>query len=290
MINLTKKYAFILGLASVFILGLSSCSKKVVYNAPTAITEEITVVSSLEKQIAYQFVTVAKNDNSFFETSLGDSFVSRDQNWKGEKQSFINNRNQDSSYSRMEPIRILHDGSFVALHSRMLGDTLRFRWDILRIENEKILEHWSNVNDSIGLNPDKHTEIDGPTLPTQLEKTDTNRALISRFINQCMIREDGGASKFFNFGLYIQHNRDVGDGVNGLLWGMYKMKRKGHVIKFKHNYNIIAEGNFVLSSTEGFVGEEKYVFYDLFRIEKSKIIEHWDIIAPVDDFIYYHKD
>lgn len=200
---------------------------------------------------------------------------------------YVKNRSADESFNQIEPIRILHDSSFVAVHSRMLGNTLKFRWDILRIENQKIHEHWSNVNDSIGVNPNGHSEIDGPTVSRQLEKTSANRALIFQFIDQCMIREDGGAVKFFNFGLYIQHNRDVGDGLSGLLWSMLKMKLQGKTIKFKHNYHIIAEGDLVLSATEGVVGDEKVAFFDLFRIEENKIVEHWDLIAPIKDYTYY---
>ncbi|MBK8505488.1 MAG: hypothetical protein IPL46_26805 [Saprospiraceae bacterium] len=118
-----------------------------------------------------------------------------------------------------------------------------------------------------------------------MEKTDTNRALITRFIDQCMIREDGGASKFFDFGLYIQHNRDVGDGLSGLVWAMIKMKIRGRSIKFKDNCHVIAEGNLVLSASEGYVGDQKTAFFDLFRIEENKIVEHWDIITPIDKFL-----
>lgn len=270
-------------------LGLASCSKKVIYTAPVAVSQEYISNLSDEKKMAYQFVTAAKSDNGLFEALLAENFSSHDQDWGGAKEHFVKKRNSDASFSQIEPIRILQDDSLVALHSRMLGDTLRFRWDIMRIEHQKIQEHWSNVNDSIGLNPDRHSEIDGPVIPLQLEKTDTNRALIKRFIDQCMIREDGGATKFFNFGLYIQHNRDVGDGLGGLLWAMLRMKRQGKTIKFKHNYHIIAEGNFVLSATEGYAGNEKVTFFDLFRIEENKIVEHWDIIAPMDDFLYYHE-
>jgi predicted SnoaL-like aldol condensation-catalyzing enzyme len=267
-------------------IGLASCSKKVIYTAPSSLSQEYVSKLSDEKQMAYRFVTAPKSDN-LIDALLSDSFYSHDQDWDGEKETFIGKRNTDSSFTQMKPVRVIQDDALIAVHSRMLGDTLRFRWDILRIEHQKIQEHWSNVNDSLHLNPDKHSEIDGPTIPVQLENTDTNRALITRFIDQCMIREDGGAAKFFNFGLYIQHNRDVGDGLNGLLWAMLKMKRQGHIIKFKHNYHIIAEGNFVLSATEGYVGDEKTVFYDFFRIEENKIVEHWDIIAPVDNFLYF---
>lgn len=289
MINLAKikinHLSFLIGILCT--IGLASCSKKVIYPAPSPLSQEYISELSDEKQMAYQFVSAAKSDHSPLDTLLSETFYSHDQDWEGAKAIFIKNRHSDNSFTQMKPIRVLQDDSLVAVHSRMLGDTLRFRWDIMRIEQQKIQEHWSNVNDSLGLNPDQHSEIDGPTIPIQLEKTDTNRAHIARFIDQCMIREDGGAAKFFNFGLYVQHNRDVGDGLMGLLWAMRKMKKQGKVIKFKNNYHVIAEGNLVLSATEGYVGDEKTVFYDLFRIEEHKIVEHWDIIAPVKSFLNY---
>jgi len=266
-------------------IGLASCSRKVIYTSPTSLSKKYVSGLSADKQLAYRFVTTSRNDLRALDTLLEEGFYSHDRYWGGERSIFVERRSSDDSYERIEPIRILQDDSLVALQSRMQGDTLRFRWDILRIEQQKIREHWSNVNDSIGLNPNKHSEVDGPTTPQQLEKTEMNRALIGRFIDQCMIREDGGASKFFNFKLYIQHNRDVGDGMSGLLWAMLKMKLKGQTIKFKYNYHIIAEGNFVLSATEGFAGDEKMAFFDLFRIEENKIVEHWDIISPIDSFL-----
>ncbi|WP_341225329.1 hypothetical protein [uncultured Arcticibacterium sp.] len=275
--------AYFVGFAC--IIGLTSCSKKIVYKAPVALSNDYISSLPYEKKLAYWFVTAPKTESDTADTLISDTFYSRDQNWGGGKETYLKRRNSDLSFSQIEPIRILQDDSLVAIHSRMIGDTLRFRWDIMLIEQKKIQKHWSNVNDSLGVNPDNHSEIDGPTIPSQLEKTANNRSLIARFIDQCMIREDGGASKFFNFGLYTQHNRDVGDGVSGLLWGMLRMKRKGEVIKFKNNYHIVAEGNLVLSATEGYVANEKMAFYDLFRIEKNKIVEHWDIIAPIKTFI-----
>lgn len=279
----------VLIIALLSITGLSSCSKRVVYTAPPSISQEYIAKGSAKKKTAFQFTAVAKNNAEELHHLLSESFISHDYNWGGEKGSFLQKRNSDSSFYAIQPVRILHDSNYVAVQSRMLGDTLRFRWDIVRFENQKIQEHWSNVADSSGLNPDGHTEIDGPTLPTHFEQTDTNRAHIKHFMDQCMIREDGGAPKFFNFGLYIQHNHEVGDGLNGLLWAMVKMKMKGKVIKFKNNFLVIAEGNFVLSATEGYVGEHKSVFFDFFRVEENKIVEHWDIIAPVDQFIYFNR-
>jgi predicted SnoaL-like aldol condensation-catalyzing enzyme len=43
------------------------------------------------------------------------------------------------------------------------------------------------------------------------------------------------------------------------------MNLRGETIKFKYNYHVIAEG---------YVADQKVTFFDLFRIEDSKIIEH----------------
>lgn len=269
----------------VCLIGMTSCSKKVVYNAPVAFSQEYISTLSEEKQIASSFVTASKNDTNFFDSLLSDDFSSYDQYWGGEKEGFMLSRNSDESFSQMKPIRILQDSSLVAVHSRMLGDTLRFRWDILRIEQQQIQEHWSNVNDSIGISPDGHSEIDGPTIPEQLELTDSNRALVKQFVNQCLINEDGGARKFFNLGLYIQHDRNVGDGLIALLFEIIRMKLSGTTLKFEYNYHVIAEGNLVLSTSEGFINGKKIAFYDLFRVEENKLVEHWDIVAPVNSFL-----
>jgi predicted SnoaL-like aldol condensation-catalyzing enzyme len=218
--NKTGIFSYLL--SAILIIGMASCSKTVVYSAPVSLSQAYISNLSAEKQLAYRFVTTSKANLNRLDSLFSDGFISSDRYWAGDKETFIQRKNTDKIFSQIEPIRILQDDSLVAIQSRMIGDTLKFRWDILRIEHQKIQEHWSNVQDSIGVNPDNHSEIDGPTIADQLEKIATNRALISRFIDQCMIREDGGALKFFNFGLYIQHNRDVGDGVNGLLWGMLK--------------------------------------------------------------------
>jgi predicted SnoaL-like aldol condensation-catalyzing enzyme len=43
----------------------------------------------------------------------------------------------------------------------------------------------------------------------------------------------------------------------------------------------LAEGNFVLSICEGRLDGQHSSFYDLFRLAKGKIIEHWDTIEPI---------
>ncbi|WP_205928520.1 nuclear transport factor 2 family protein [Rhizobium leguminosarum] len=46
-------------------------------------------------------------------------------------------------------------------------------------------------------------------------------------------------------------------------------------------HQVLGEGNFVLTVSEGTVGGAPTAFYDLFRVENGKIAEHWDVIETI---------
>lgn len=50
---------------------------------------------------------------------------------------------------------------------------------------------------------------------------------------------------------------------------------------YEKNHIILGEGNFVLSVSEGIFMKEKVAFYDIFRIEDGKVVEHWDTIEKL---------
>ena len=53
-------------------------------------------------------------------------------------------------------------------------------------------------------------------------------------------------------------------------------------MQYDQVHQVIGEGNFVLTASEGKFGKGDHVaFYDLFRLENGKIVEHWDIIQPI---------
>ena len=54
-------------------------------------------------------------------------------------------------------------------------------------------------------------------------------------------------------------------------------------ISFKYDkvHMILGEGNFVLTVSEGEIGGVHSSFYDLFRVENGKIVEHWDTIETI---------
>lgn len=49
-------------------------------------------------------------------------------------------------------------------------------FDVFRVENGKIAEHWDNLILESAPNPSGHTQIDGATEITDIDKTEANKA------------------------------------------------------------------------------------------------------------------
>jgi len=78
-------------------------------------------------------------------------------------------------------------------------------------------------------------------------------------------------------GNYIQHNLDVGDGLEGFGEVMKNAPEGG----FKANVlRAFQDGDYVITHTEyDFFGPK--AAFDVFRFENGKIVEHWDNLAEV---------
>lgn len=176
--------------------------------------------------------------------------------------------------------RAIEDGDYVALHSEYIGPMIVF--DIFRFENGKIVEHWFNSQAKVEKTVSGHSMLDGPTEITDLDKTEENKALLKELVEDAFIGGDyDKMSNFFDDDNYIQHNPRFADGLSGLLNGLEKMAKKGMEMKFTKNHMILGEGNFILAVSEGYWSGEHVSFYDLFRMENGKFVEHWDVIESI---------
>lgn len=76
-------------------------------------------------------------------------------------------------------------------------------------------------------------------------------------------------------------NRGVPDGLGPLGEALKTVAEAGTPMVYTKNHMILGEGNFVPAVSEGqFLGKHA-AFYDLFRIESGKIVEHWDTIEEI---------
>ena len=80
---------------------------------------------------------------------------------------------------------------------------------------------------------------------------------------------------------YIQHNTEIADGLSGLGEALEAMAAQGITMVYTNVHKVLADGNFVLAISEGSFADKATSFYDLFRVENNKIVEHWDVIETI---------
>ncbi|HEY0709178.1 MAG TPA: nuclear transport factor 2 family protein [Polyangia bacterium] len=185
--------------------------------------------------------------------------------------------------ARVNTVRVFQDGPFVFAHTdyNFFGPKIGF--DIFRFENGKIVEHWDNLQEKPAQpNPSGHTMTDGPVDVKDRHKTWSNKALVRGFVTDVLVK--GRLSRLTHYidgENYTQHNPQIGDGLSGLAAALKALAEKGITMKYDRIHRVLGEGNFVLVASEGSFGGVHTAFYDLFRVEKHKIVEHWDTIETI---------
>ena len=115
-----------------------------------------------------------------------------------------------------------------------------------------------------------------------LDKTAENKALIANFVETILVKgQFDKLSSFFEGDNYHQHNTVIADGLSGLGQALEAMAKQGIKMVYTTNHKVLGEGNFVLSISEGFFADKPTSFYDLFRVQNGKIVEHWDVMETI---------
>lgn len=80
---------------------------------------------------------------------------------------------------------------------------------------------------------------------------------------------------------YHQHNPEIKDGLSGIVEAVEYLTTQNNMFQYKKIHKILGAGNFVLTISSGEWSGKEQVFYDLFRFEDNKAVEHWDVIQPI---------
>ncbi len=181
--------------------------------------------------------------------------------------------------------RAYQDGDYVFLHTEYNFFGPKAGFDVFRFEDGKIVEHWDNLAELASEpNPSGRTQLDGATEVTDLDKTEENKAIVSDFVQVILMQGDmSKINQFIDNGdsAYLQHNTMVADGLSGLGKALGDLAKAGMPMVYKENHKILGEGNFVLAISEGVFMNKEVAFYDLFRLDNGKIVEHWDVIENI---------
>ena len=183
---------------------------------------------------------------------------------------------------KAEVLRSIQDGDYVVTHTKYDFYGPKAGFDIFRFEDGLIVEHWDNLLEEQPPSPSGRTQFDGFTEVTDLNSTEVNKKVVKSYYDEIII---GGKmdriGDYFDGDTYLQHNPMVADGVSGFTSFAKESMEKGTAMAISKLHIILGEGNFVLGVSEGTYGDKPYAFYDLFRLENNKIIEHWDVMAEV---------
>lgn len=184
--------------------------------------------------------------------------------------------------ARANIVRVFSDGNHVVAHTdyNFFGPKIGF--DIFRFEDGLIVEHWDNLQEKVTETASGRTQIDGSTEITDLDITEANKALVKSLLNDVFFGANPNKiTEYISTEQYDQHNPGVKDGLAGLGEALQSLAEAGMPMIYEKNHIILGEGNFVLSVSEGIFMKEKVSFYDLFRIENGKVVEHWDTIQKI---------
>lgn len=189
---------------------------------------------------------------------------------------------------KVNMVRGFEDGEFVFAHMEYDFSSRKVCFEVFRFEEGKAIEHWDNIQERIGPNQSGHSMVDGPTEAGDIEFTESNRALVRSFVETVLI--DGQLdqlSEFIDENTYTEHNPRLVDGVSALRSALEAKDEDGKLIAYHRVHRVLANGNFVLCVSEGYYGDAHSSFYDLFRLENGKVVEHWDTtekIAPRNEW------
>ncbi|WP_425236347.1 nuclear transport factor 2 family protein [Ulvibacterium sp.] len=180
--------------------------------------------------------------------------------------------------------RVIEDGNLLLTHTTynnasVFGADTVIAFDLWRMDNGKVAEHWDCIIPKHTETASGRSQVDGVTAVTDLGKTEENKALVERFVSEVLIPEDfAKMNHYISNGLYHQHNPLVKDGPEALKEVISASGLKNHKI-----HRVVGEGNFVLTQCEGLWNEKPVAIYDLFRVDKDKIVEHWDVIQEIPE-------
>lgn len=257
---------------------------------------ETTQQTQTEKALAL-INTFATGDTETAASLLAEGYIQHNLAYGTGRDAFIGSVEYLASAdvkTTVQNIRAFEDGDKVFLQTiyNFAGAGEQVAFDIFRFDEDGLIaEHWDNLAAVAEANPSGHTQTDGTMEITDLDKTEENRKLVEDFLYDVMQGNNlDKTPDYFDGDAYIQHNTAIADGVSGLNEALAALADAGIEMIYDEVHMVLAQGNFVLAVSEGTYGGEHTSYYDLWRVENSKIAEHWDVMETIAEESTWQND
>ena len=183
---------------------------------------------------------------------------------------------------RVNIVRAFEDGDFVFAHTEYDFANSNIGFEVFRFEGEQVVEHWDNIQRRQGPNPSGRSMVDGPVEAIDLDLTETNRETVRTFVDDVLIkRQFGRLENYLDKAGFLQHDPHIADGVSDYRRALEARSGAGFAVNYERNHRVLAEGSFVLAVSEGKRDGVHTSFYDLFRVQSGKLVEHWNTIEAI---------
>ncbi|MEM9548434.1 MAG: hypothetical protein AAGA77_20790 [Bacteroidota bacterium] len=187
-----------------------------------------------------------------------------------------------------ENIRMFEDGNYVFMHNiwrnaKPFGADEMVSFDIIRLdEHGKVAEHWDAMTALVKETANGRTQTDGAVQVEDLDKTAENKTRAKSLVEDILMgKNPNKITEYISAAHYHQHNSGIKDGLSGIIEAVEFLTAQNNMFKYTKIHKVLGEGNFVLTVSEGEWNGKQQVFYDLFRFDNGKAVEHWDVIQEI---------
>lgn len=235
-----------------------------------------------------------RGEVSVLESAFADDFVEHSPLIAGDRDGLRTMVEDAGDAIGYENARLLEDGDFVVLHGRFSGldETDLVGFDIYRVENGKLAEHWDSLVPVAEANASGRTQLDGPTDVDRSEDAEANRERAVQFFTESLIGADyEGFRRFTQDGVFRQHSPDIADGTDAVIDFLSELKAKGEGLVYDQIHRTVADGQFVFTHSEGSIAGSRHSYAELWHWENGVLTEMWDAIAEVpkdEDALHGH--
>ena len=174
---------------------------------------------------------------------------------------------------RLHVVRALEDGDYVVTQARGQRSGRNIFFDVFRFEDGLVVEHWAFSTMDAPPNESGHTQLDGPTEPSNGAETEANKALLRRYYETFHLRGDHkNTDQWIAGDLMIRHEPGVRDGVGRFLSDVEVLMQHRTINEIKL---LLGQGDLVFIAAQGTHEGKTCVYIDLYRAQGGKVVEHW---------------